>query len=193
MDSKPLDPTTFMVVRLKILKGELHLPYDEFNQATIEAVEKEVGKFGHMTRKGLSIRLVYLEDEQVLLNPIPDKTKDWLTPQLKARVLVSINPLQEHVMGVAGKTLKESFRNEYDEPAYWIIEKFIMMDYDDFSFRIHKYDVELCHTMGAWNFCIEEKKLYESNWSGYPRNVVLNRMVKKVEGELIARRLARDG
>ena len=174
---------------MEILKGELFVPYDKFNQATIDMVERETGKFGHRTHKGLSIQLKYLDVEQVLLNPIPDDIKDWLTPQLKARVFVSINPLQEHVMGVAGKDLTEVYTDEYGERFYWIIEKFIMMDYDDFSYRIHKYDLALCHALGLWNFCVEDKKLFESNWSAYPRNIVLNRMVKKIEGELIARRI----
>lgn len=146
---------------------------------------------GHNRRNGLAIDMAYLEDEGVLLNPIPEEHKDWLTPRLKARVLVSINPLREYVMGVAGKELTESylvdeFRNNPDK-AYWIIEKFIRMEYDDFSYRIIKHEVQLCHELGLWNYCLEERKLYESNWSGYPRNVVLNRMVKKVEGELIER------
>jgi hypothetical protein len=175
---------------MEILKGELFLPYGQYNEATIGMVEREVGKNGRRTQRGLSIQLVYLEDEQVLINPIPDEIKDWLTPQLKARVFVSINPLQEHVMGVAGKDLKETYTNEYGEKAYWIIEKFIRMEHDDFSYRILKYDIELCHELGIWNFCIAEKRLFESNWNSYPRNIVLNKMVKKIEGEIIARRIS---
>ena len=117
-----------------------------------------------------------------------------MTPQLKARVLVSINPLNEYVMGVAGKQLMATYTavkgHEYideSEKVYWIIEKFIKMDYDDFSYRINKFELGLCHTLGSWNYCVEEKKLFESNWSGYPRNIVLNRMVKKIEGERIER------
>lgn len=182
----------YTVTTMDITRGELFIPHGKFDSSIMEALEVELKQHGHKRRNGLAIDMLYLKDEEVLINPIPDKWRDWMTPQLKARVLVSINPLQEYVMGVAGKELKESFlvdefRGSPDK-AYWIIEKFLRMDYDDFSYRILKHEIGLCHTLGSWNYCLEEKKLFESNWTGYPRNIVLSRMVKKIEGELIARR-----
>lgn len=178
---------------MNIIKGELFIPHGKFNPSIMERLEIELKQHGHNRRNGLAIDMLYLKDEEVLINPIPDSYRDWMTPQLKARVLVSINSLQEYVMGVAGKELLKTFiRGENslfaDHDSYWIIEKFIRMDYDDFSYRILKHEIGLCHTLGSWNYCVEEKRLFESNWTGYPRNIVLNRMVKKIEGELIARR-----
>jgi len=178
---------------MEIMQGELFIPHGKFNPAVMEGLERELKENGHNRRNGFAIKLAYLKDEAVLINPIPDTYRDWMTPQLKARILVSINPLQEYVMGVAGKALQETFLTDefrgLPDKAYWIIEKFIRMEYDDFSYRLYKHEVGLCHTLGAWNYCIEEKKLFESNWEDYPNNIVLNRMVHKVEGELIERRI----
>jgi len=150
-----------------------------FDPALERRIRIKLPQEGRERHNGYAIHLPYVDG--VFINPLAHVIKDKFIRLLKPKVLVSIQD-NEQVWGVAGKCLKEAFIR-LDENCYWIVERFLRIEWDEYSYRIYKHEFKMTDELGKMNYKLGQKSLFESNWNKdvYPKNEILKRIIEEIK------------
>lgn len=167
---------------MEILKGEVFVPNGKFDEQLEKTLREKLVQDGHIRRNGFAVRMNYLEQYDYFINPLAGIIKDKFINLLKPKLLINVSD-NELVSGVAGKKLNPVFKR-WDGQCYWIVEKFLRIEWDLFGYRIYKHEMSRDDEIGHFNFKLKTKQLFERNFGSYPSNPVLRQLVKEAEREV---------